>query len=686
MKKHAPPDQQHPQGVHPSKPTPKQRSAGVITPPPAIDSVIQRALTNPASLSAADTAQLQRTMGNQAVGHLLRAASNQRSSDVPNVQTKLRVSPAGDHAEQEANAVTKQIVQMQTIASNVASYGHAKGVRDAFLQYRPQMSLIQHPVIQRDVMTSDELHESVGSASLKPETKMVIAEILDGLVRFYECFPQIREATLHGRNRDPVQNFEGSLREIRRVIGQIKQNVDQCLTTLPAGTPANNFGAKLSGAFRSKAKKEKVSQRESARDVLLHLKKQLEDEAGRQIVEFGLKILEEIAQSKAIHSDPAKQKLAGQYTDERLKMVKEKLGSGAVNTVSLLQDVETGKAFVFKTDKSEGMVALETAGSNIQEGAAAFSNRAVAMYRLDQLIGLNVIPETHFAEKGGYFGHIMAMATGDEVRKGTTLEVTDERKKETAANLTQEMKSGSLDAYLLLTKDEKIKEADEQGKFFQLRHGYFDIDYSDAQVQEGLTALQLIDLISGQVDRHPGNYFVDVDRKTGKVTVTAIDNDAAFGAQHKDLAQKMHRSHHLVGLPAVVSKLQAAKIWLISPQMIEDAIGDLLSVEEVEATQARLKQLQDHLYELSERGELVDDFTPESFMKMTQQNSYAGRENAYLQHLKENEGRLVFEFDPIPKSTKPTGKQALKQKLAKARKGKQWAGRRRVSTDEDIQI
>ena len=38
--------------------------------------------------------------------------------------------------------------------------------------------------------------------------------------------------------------------------------------------------------------------------------------------------------------------------------------------------------------------------------------------------------------------------------------------------------------------------------------------------------LQLIDALTGQVDRHGGNIFVDP--KTGKVT--GIDNDAAFGA------------------------------------------------------------------------------------------------------------------------------------------------------------
>ena len=49
-----------------------------------------------------------------------------------------------------------------------------------------------------------------------------------------------------------------------------------------------------------------------------------------------------------------------------------------------------------------------------------------------------------------------------------------------------------------------------------------------ADIRRELNRLQWLDLVTGQADRHHGNYFIHVDRKTLKVTVKGIDNDAAY--------------------------------------------------------------------------------------------------------------------------------------------------------------
>ena len=43
--------------------------------------------------------------------------------------------------------------------------------------------------------------------------------------------------------------------------------------------------------------------------------------------------------------------------------------------------------------------------------------------------------------------------------------------------------------------------------------------------------LAWLDLITGQLDRHSGNYFISVDEKTGAVDLKAIDNDLAFSGR-----------------------------------------------------------------------------------------------------------------------------------------------------------
>lgn len=53
---------------------------------------------------------------------------------------------------------------------------------------------------------------------------------------------------------------------------------------------------------------------------------------------------------------------------------------------------------------------------------------------------------------------------------------------------------------------------------------YRHFDLSDPRIQQGLAELQLMDAITGQMDRHMGNVFIDPE--TGQVT--GIDNDMAF--------------------------------------------------------------------------------------------------------------------------------------------------------------
>lgn len=48
------------------------------------------------------------------------------------------------------------------------------------------------------------------------------------------------------------------------------------------------------------------------------------------------------------------------------------------------------------------------------------------------------------------------------------------------------------------------------------------------EVMRQLNQLQWLDLVTGQMDRHEDNYFIHVDRRTHKVTVSGIDNDACY--------------------------------------------------------------------------------------------------------------------------------------------------------------
>jgi hypothetical protein len=76
---------------------------------------LQRVTANPDSLPHTDILQLQRTLGNRAVGALLGGSTAQR----PVIQAKLTVSTPGDRFEQEADRVAEQVMRMPTVQQTV---------------------------------------------------------------------------------------------------------------------------------------------------------------------------------------------------------------------------------------------------------------------------------------------------------------------------------------------------------------------------------------------------------------------------------------------------------------------------------------------------------------------------------------------------------------------------------------
>ena len=87
-------NQQQAEPVQAKKANQEIQSLETAVAPPT--SALQRAYTDPRTLSPADAKILQRTIGNQALGQLI-------------IQRKMTVGPVGDKYEQEADAVAKQV-------------------------------------------------------------------------------------------------------------------------------------------------------------------------------------------------------------------------------------------------------------------------------------------------------------------------------------------------------------------------------------------------------------------------------------------------------------------------------------------------------------------------------------------------------------------------------------------------
>ena len=92
---------------------PSRRTDPVLTRQQHPAAIIQRATAAPESLTTADVLQLQRTIGNRAVGQLLSGIGAGRHEPTTHrslIQAKLTINPPGDAYEQEADRVAGQVV------------------------------------------------------------------------------------------------------------------------------------------------------------------------------------------------------------------------------------------------------------------------------------------------------------------------------------------------------------------------------------------------------------------------------------------------------------------------------------------------------------------------------------------------------------------------------------------------
>lgn len=154
---------------------------------------------------------------------------------------------------------------------------------------------------------------------------------------------------------------------------------------------------------------------------------------------------------------------------------------------------------------------------------------------------------------------------------------------------------------------------------------------------EGLLKMQVFDWISGQVDRHPGNYYIDP--KTSKVQ--AIDNDCSFGvnAVPKDVDVRLqellgfvvpNNGSLMLRMPNVVTKEIKENINNLysNQQQLKETLRQYISDAEIEATIDRLQRLFNHIN--SEDFLVVDNadalLSSDAMKRQDSNNSYFFRE------------------------------------------------------------
>lgn len=308
----------------------------------------------------------------------------------------------------------------------------------------------------------------------------------------------------------------------------------------------------------------------------------------------------------------------GRCIDENLETPAKQLGKGAFNTVFLgkyRRPDGSVMAGVFKKEapNGNGWVAAKT---GIDLSDPQFGRRNIATSRLDERLGLGVIPHTEFGVQNGELGIVMELAPGSSrVKTNFEFELTGDIGNKRLASLATNkddlrgMNAGVLDAIAGRNGLEHLRF--EGDKLMATGNVAVDMDYTDPVLLEKLNDLQWLDALCAQGDRHRGNYIVEQNFRGKVVGVRGIDNDQSFGKNVIDPNGIQHgnseESHGFKGraMPDVISAKTAQAFRNMTQENLRAELEGLLTEEEIAACVTRLVAIKGRIDEIEQAGKII---------------------------------------------------------------------------------
>lgn len=283
--------------------------------------------------------------------------------------------------------------------------------------------------------------------------------------------------------------------------------------------------------------------------------------------------------------------------DTEVPPPKSRAGSGQCNSVQKINFNDGPRIFKeeITSDKSGNQGAWAPGAIGIDKrDDPRYGNRNVASGLVGDLLGTSVIVKSSYAitsgPDGAQVGLAMEQAPGKNLQQACKL--VGQR------TLERHEDEGTLDKYA-----EQLANALPWKEKLTPK--------AMASLQKQLMDLEVCDLISGQVDRHMGNYLIEVNGD--KVTVKGIDNDFAFGKDNRGgvplNSEIAGLFHNMPNLPRLLSREMANKLkGLDFDRDFATQFKDLLTAEEIKAAKERFTAMKDHVVTLERTNCVVDDW------------------------------------------------------------------------------
>lgn len=295
----------------------------------------------------------------------------------------------------------------------------------------------------------------------------------------------------------------------------------------------------------------------------------------------------------------------GAPTDSKVYVVKTNgnIGKSGTNEGFMKKEIayqegefKTGNDTTLLVGKAD-LRTIENLNIPVLTGKPKLLSRQVASSRLDEALGANVLSTEVFSTSNGENVVISSKASGIEMTK-------TKNGKKVIPNIDPE---------------------------------------KNGETQRGLANLQLMDALTGQMDRHNANIFIDPN--TGKVT--GIDNDMAFpnGINHKQAENmlpnqfkdaKGSEGREILGkangkevffTQKLVDKKVGKKVLAMTEDqflsIIQGREGDPQRLdpqtekEAIDGALQRFRAIKKHIKELDDAGKLVENWGPATYKQAT---------------------------------------------------------------------
>lgn len=402
-----------------------------------------------------------------------------------------------------------------------------------------------------------------------------------------------------GQLRHGSQNFLG--RAISIMTGA-RQRENKAIYESFAGALESEFG---------------TAGRSVLSDILPNDRFRLSSATIRQVLDRSRTLM--LSEYHRLHVPHTESTKLGHCIEGNLVAPMARLGSGACNTVYLgTYRFPGGSEFtgVFKKETSVGggWVADQI---GINPANPQFGMRNIATYRLNQLLGLDVIPRTEFGTHQGRLGIVMGLAPGSSpVKTDYEFELTGKSGDPSLDFLADKkavLEKLSPSALQSVASRNGLEELRFDGdRLMAVGNVDVDIKFEDPALLEGLNDLQWLDALCAQGDRHCGNYLVEHNTE-GKVTrVTGIDNDQSFGEKIRDPndikfgSDTASYGFHGCSLPDVISLKTAQALKQLTSEKLRDTLSGLLTKGEIDACVERLEAIKKRVADLEGSAGVID--------------------------------------------------------------------------------